>query len=136
MKKTNKTSSSKKATASKTRSLKGIWGKVGAPPKKTTWPGRPFTMEVLFLRNPAQCELSLRKKVEKAVIAGTITELTPLRRPGAGAGRPKNRFVMTEFYDPTRMVKADKTPKFHTVNTVQPVMAPTPVPVTQELVTA
>ena len=116
------------------KSLKGQWGKVGAPPKKTNWPSRPFTMATLFARNPGQCELSLRNKVDALVLVGTLLALAPIKQPHGNVGRPKSRFVLKDNFDPATMVLAPKKTKA-TVTVpvpvssapVNPVSAPAPV---------
>jgi hypothetical protein len=105
------------------KSLKGKWGKVGAPPKKVKFPTRPFTMKQLFARNPGPCELTIRDRVESLINAGTITQLDPRKQPKKGVGRPSDLFVLTEHLNGrTPLVKS----------TVQVVS--TPAPVTPEAV--
>lgn len=97
-------------------SLKGEWGNVGAPPKKTKWPNGPFSMERLFALNSKgpnkQCELSLWTKVKKALInppgkpenpAGFIYMLTDKKQPRGAVGRPSRRFVLKSKFDKDRM---------------------------------
>ena len=99
-------------------SLKGEWGNVGAPPKKTKWPAGPFTMERLFALNSKgpnkQCELSLWTKVKKALInppnkpanqSGTIYQLTDKKQPRGAVGRPQSRFVLKSKYDSRMMLR-------------------------------
>jgi hypothetical protein len=96
------------------RSQKGKWGHIGAPPKNTKWPNRPFTMATLFKRNSHQCELSLRNKVDAGVAAGEILALQPKKQPHGNVGRPKSVFVLKANYDKATMTLADaktKTPK-------------------------
>jgi hypothetical protein len=100
-----------KRNSSKRRSLKGKWGHIGAPPKNTRWPKRPFTMATLFARNSHQCELSLRNKVEAGVNDGSILELKAKKQPHGNVGRPKSVFVLKANYDKATMVLADKTTK-------------------------
>jgi hypothetical protein len=100
-----------KKTKSSRRSQKGKWGHIGAPPKNTRWPKRPFTMATLFARNSHQCELSLRNKVEAGVIDGSILELKSKKQPHGNVGRPKSVFVLKANYDKATMTLADKTTK-------------------------
>jgi hypothetical protein len=103
-----------KRNAKSRRSQKGKWGHIGAPPKTTRWPSRPFTMATLFSRNSHQCELSLRNKVEAGVKAGEILALQPKKQAGGAVGRPKSVFVLKANYDKNTMTLADgkaKTPK-------------------------
>ena len=129
-----KTKSRKQRTR---KSLKGNWGKVGAPPKKTNLPTRPFTMQQLFDRNSTgpnrQCELSLRNKVDAMVLAGTLLALAPIKQAHGAVGRPKSRFVLKENFDSATMVLAPKKDKatvtvpVAVTSTVNPVSAPAPV---------
>lgn len=139
--KKNKTNRNRKNKSVKRarKSLKGVWGKVGAPPKKTNWPSRPFTMATLFARNPGQCELSLRNKVTDGRTekngTGTIYELLPIKQPGGNVGRPKSRFVLAANFDKATMTLApdkDKAPKASRV-TVTPSVAPAQAPVAQSV---
>ena len=57
------------------RSLKGKWGKVGAPPKATKFPKGAFTMETLVNLNKNQCKLSLYNKVDVKLADGTLIAL-------------------------------------------------------------
>ena len=100
-----------KKTKSSRRSQKGKWGHIGAPPKNTRWPKRPFTMAALFARNSHQCELSLRNKVEAGVSDGSILELKSKKQPHGNVGRPKSVFVLKANYDKATMTLADKTTK-------------------------
>lgn len=136
--KKNKTNRNRKNKSVKRarKSLKGQWGKVGAPPKKTNWPSRPFTMATLFARNPNQCELSLRNKVTDGRTekngTGTIFELLPIKQAGGAVGRPKSRFVLKEHFDAASMTLApdkDKAPKARTVTVAVAPAAPASAPV-------
>ena len=111
------------------KSLRGKWGHIGAPPKHTNWPSRPFTMATLFARNSKQCQLSLRKKVEKGTLAGTIVALKPIKQQGGAVGRPKSRFVMKEHFDANTMELApvkvvDIVEVSAPVSVVNPVITP------------
>jgi hypothetical protein len=115
------------------KSLKGKWNHIGAPPKNTRWPGRPFTTKQLFERNSkganAQCELSLRNKVDALVATGEIVELKSKKQPHGAVGRPMSVFVLASKFDASKMEKADKkakTPKAAKKSTVVAVVAPTP----------
>ena len=100
-----------KKNAKHRRSLKGKWGHIGAPPKNTRWPSRPFTMATLFARNSHQCELSLRNKVDAGLASGEIVALQPKKQPHGNVGRPKSVFVLKANYDKATMTLADKTTK-------------------------
>jgi hypothetical protein len=130
-----------KKNKSNRKSLKGEWGHIGAPPKKTRWPSRPFTMATLFARNDNQCQLSLRTKVTKGVKAGEIVELKAKKQPHGAVGRPSSVFVLKANYDSKTMTLADKpakTPKARkakvtaapvaVVSPAAPVAAPAPAP--------
>ena len=119
-----------KRNAKSRKSQKGKWGHIGAPPKTTRWPSRPFTMATLFSRNSHQCELSLRNKVEAGVKAGEILALQPKKQAGGAVGRPKSVFVLKANYDKT-MTLTDgkaKTPKARKTK-VTVAAAPAPVAV-------
>jgi len=105
-----------KRAAKKKKSLKGEWGKVGAPPKAVNWPTTPFTSALLFCRNPKQCELGLRNKIKRGIAAGTILALATKKQPGGSVGRPKSVYVLTEHFDPATMTLA--TTKAETPPTV------------------
>jgi len=110
------------------RSLKGKWGNVGAPPKTVNWPRTSFTMKALFSRNSkggnAQCELSLRNKVDAEVAAGNVLALLPKKQPGGKVGRPKSMFVLKKFYRPSKHELAPKS-----VAVLRPQVSVTPAPV-------
>jgi hypothetical protein len=100
-------------------------GQVGAPPKKTNWPNKKFTMAQLFARNTHQCELSLRNKVADGISDGLIVVLESQKQPGGAVGRPKAVFVLREHYDAAMMVRADKkSSKKSRVGVVQVTPAP------------
>lgn len=111
------------------RSLKGKWGIVGAPPKKVSWPRGAFVMATLFARNSkggnAQCELSLRNKVDEKLADGSLLALTPKKQAGGKVGRPKSVFVLKEFYNPAKMTLAPSKVTVTKVATVA--VAPAPV---------
>ena len=115
------------------RSLKGKWGKVGAPPKATRFPRGAFTMESLFNMNKNQCELSLRNKVDDKLADGSLIALKARKQAGGKVGRPKAVFVLKDNYDNAKHDKADVKPKAtktRTVITVSPTpVAPTAPPV-------
>lgn len=102
------------------KSLKGVWGHKGAPPKDTRWPKGAFTYERLFALNvdptgkdpKRSCELTLRTKVSEGLInmpngglnaTGTIYQLVSKKQPHGKVGRPIDVFVMKENYDPATM---------------------------------
>ena len=117
------------------RSMKGKWGKVGAPPKATNFPNGAFTMATLFGRNKNQCELSLRNKVDDKLADGSLIALKSRKQAGGKVGRPKAVFVLKANFDASKHEKADakvKTPKptkTRTVVTVTAQVAPTAPPV-------
>jgi len=115
------------------RSLKGKWGKVGAPPKATRFPRGAFTMESLFTLNKNQCELSLRNKVDAKLADGSLIALKARKQAGGKVGRPKAVFVLKDNFNKDKHERADvkaKTPKTRTVVTVSPTpVAPTAPPV-------
>jgi hypothetical protein len=88
-------------------SMKGQKKTVGAPPKPTKFPSTPFTMAKLFAINSkgkyAQCELSLRNKVDSLLAAGALVALKPKRQAKGGVGRPKSVFVVKEHFDASKM---------------------------------
>jgi hypothetical protein len=118
-------------------SLKGKWNKVGAPPKKTRWPGRPFTMDRLFELNAKganrQCELSLRNKVSDGLINppkgpsnpnGFLYMLADKKQKGGSVGRPKSQFVLKVKFDASRMTLRPSTEGANVTATVRPVLPP------------
>lgn len=130
------------------KSLKGVWGHKGAPPKATRWPKGPFTYERLFGMNVDEtgkdpkksCELTLRNKVARQLInlpngttngAGDIYQLTSKKQPHGKVGRPIDVFVLkSEFDARTMALKPGKTGKATRVKVTAPApVAPTPVAV-------
>ena len=115
------------------KSLKGKWGRVGAPPKATKFPRGAFTMESLFTLNKNQCELSLRNKVDAKLADGSLIALKARKQAGGKVGRPKAVFVLKDNFNKDKHERADvkaKTPKTRTVVTVSPTpVAPTAPPV-------
>ena len=112
------------------RSLKGKWGIVGAPPKKVSWPRGAFVMATLFARNSkggnAQCELSLRNKVDEKLADGSLLALKPKKQAGGKVGRPKSVFVLKEHYMPSKHELAPSTVK-RIVSTMAVATAPVTV---------
>lgn len=94
----NKTSSPATDKPSNKKSLRGKWGKVGAPPKSVKWPKGKFTMDRLFELNKNQCKLTLRHKVVKMVENKELTALEPQKQPNGAAGRPKSVFILSKNY--------------------------------------
>ena len=125
------------------KSQKGKWGRVGAPPKNTSWPRSAFILETLFARNSKgpnkQCKLSLRTKVEDGVKAGEILALMPKKQPKGAVGRPKSVFVLKDNYVPSKMELAPskvKVKKARTVSVVSVTPAVAVVAPTQDTVPA
>ena len=115
-------------------SQKGKWGKVGAPPKPTKFPSGPFTMAKLFAVNSkgkyAQCQLSLRNKVDSLLATGELISLKPKKQPKGQVGRPAPVYVLKSNFNPAKMatapapVKTGKRPTAE-VETPAPATAPT-----------
>lgn len=143
MRKTNK-----KRTPRARKSMKGIWGHKGAPPKDTRWPKGPFTYERLFAINVDEtgkdpkksCELTLRSKVSKQLINlpngttngdGDIYQLVSRKQPHGKVGRPIDLFCMKSDYDGRTMpLKPDKVGKIIRVKVTAPQVQVVPKPVT------
>ena len=106
----------KKRTPRARKSMKGIWGHKGAPPKTMKCPKGPFTYERLFAINVDTtgkdrkkcCEVTLRAKVLKQLInlpdgttngAGDIYQLVSKKQPRGKVGRPIDLFCMKSDYD-------------------------------------
>lgn len=102
------------------KSLKGVWGHKGAPPKPVRWPKGAFTYERLFALNvdttgkdpKKSCELTCRTKVSNSLINlpdgttradGTIYQLTSKKQPHGKVGRPIDVFVLKENFDQATM---------------------------------
>jgi hypothetical protein len=140
------------------KSLKGVWGHKGAPPKDTRWPKGAFTYERLFAMNVDEtgkdpkksCELTLRNKVAAGLINlpdgttnpnGTIYQLVSKKQPHGKVGRPIDVFAMKDNYDPATMPlkpakPAKGTKPVRVKVTAAPAQPATPVNVTQAPVTA
>jgi hypothetical protein len=119
------------------KSMKGKWGHVGAPPKKTSWPTVPFTMETLFKRNKNQCELSLRNKVDDRIADESLIKLNPRKQKGGAVGRPKSVFILADKFNEKKHVKFGQTTpvkvrkvkaRVVAVETATPAIAPVTVP--------
>jgi len=93
-------------------SMKGKRGStVGAPPKPTKWPTSAFTMATLFERNSkgehAQCQLSLRNKVDALLESGELIALKTKRQPNHAVGRPKDVFVLKANFNTEKHERLD-----------------------------
>ncbi len=132
-----------KNKSNKHRSLKGKRGtQVGAPPKSFRLPKSSFTMAQAFITNKNQCHLSVRKKVDAMIAAGSLIQLIARKQAGGGVGRPKAVFVKLENFDATKHnTLSGRQPKAQTIAVPmnEPVAAlphepvvPTPAPVIVE----
>lgn len=127
------------------KSMKGVWGKKGAPPKDIRWPKGPFDYQRLFKLNvnPADpkkpCELTLRTKTLDGRINlpdgstnadGILYQLTSKKHAKGKVGRPIDMFVLKADYDPATMtLKGDvATPVRVTVKATAPVAVTPAVP--------
>jgi hypothetical protein len=121
----------------KTKSQKGKWGHVGAPPKTVKYPRSRFTVERAVALNSGVCELTIRKRIKADVKAGTLVTLPVIKQPKKAVGRPKFCFQLKALVGKAKPVKLTKTPRVTkpktatvvTVATNTPT-APTPPPVT------
>ena len=99
---------SKNKNNGSSNSLRGKWGKVGAPPKPVKFPVGPFTMARLVAMNVKgkyeQCVLSLRTKLSDGLAAGEIICLKPKKQPKGAVGRPAPVYVLKDNYDASTMV--------------------------------
>ncbi len=127
-----------KLTTTGRKSLKGIHGQVGAPAKITKWPTAPFSTAQLFKRNSkgvnAQCELSLRTKLEARIEDGSVIALVTKKQKGGGVGRPKSMFILATKFNAKKHTKAGATPtpkvrKTRTTVAVSTVATPATAPV-------
>jgi len=123
-------------------SRKGNWGKVGAPPKAVAFPRGKFTIKKLVTLNKGVCELTLRKRIDAGVEAGTITQLKETVRQD-GVGRPNFLFTvngsvadLNKAGRPTakarpaaKTAKAVRKPRKAKVVTPVATVVPTPIPV-------
>ena len=116
------------------KSLKGKWGRVGAPPKATKFPRGAFTMETLFNRNKNQCELSLRNKVDAALAAKELIQLKARKQAGGAVGRPKAVFVLKDNFNAKKHERLEAVSKTRRQVEVTPTVAPTVAPVTETVV--
>lgn len=128
-----------KTKSAKHRSLKGKRGnQVGAPPKAFRINSTPFTMASAFNTNKNQCHLSVRKKIDALLAAGSIIQLASRKQAKGGVGRPMAVFIKAENYDATKHVKLGRTAPAKTAHTVAvptdaPVTEPTPTPETAHI---
>lgn len=123
----------------KTKSQKGTWGHVGAPPKPVKYPRTKFTVERAVALNEGVCELTIRKRIKADVEAGKLVTLPVIKQPKKAVGRPKFCFQLTELAGKTTPTKLTKTPrvtkpKTATVVTVSPA-TPAPTVATPTAVT-
>jgi len=113
-----------KTNKKRSKSLKGKWGHVGAPPKATKFPKTPFTMAVLFGKNKNQCQLSLRNKVDALLSAGKLIALKTRKQKGGAVGRPKAVFILKDSFKADKHTKLDankvKAPKVKTLKVKTP----------------
>ena len=134
------------------KSLKGVWGHKGAPPKTPRWPKGLFTYERLFGMNvdptgkdpKKSCELTLRNKVARQLInlpdgttnaAGDIYQLTSKKQPRGKVGRPIDVFVLkSEFDARTMTLKPAKAGKPTRIKVTAPQVQVAPTPVTVQVV--
>lgn len=90
-------------TKTSATSLKGQWGKVGAPPKTITFPRGKFTLKEIFAANKGACELTIRKRVDAYVLGFYVVNGKKITVPKAivqldetskqdGVGRPNFLF--------------------------------------------
>lgn len=100
--------------------MKGKKGTVGAPEKAIKYPRSRFTIARLVELNPLVCELTLRNRLKKEIVAGTILQGEKIKQPSGAVGRPKFSFVLKEIAEQT-------SPK--TVRVAKVKSAPSPAPV-------
>jgi len=111
------------------KSLRGKWGKAGAPPKAVKYPRGGFTIGMAIALNPHVCPLTIRTNVDKSIAGKTLVKLSDTTETGK-VGRPSFRYMTKAAYDATR--NAAKNLKVRKVAT--PVVATTPVLVAPEAV--
>jgi len=103
----------------KTKSQKGKWGHVGAPPKNVKYPRTRFTVERAVVLNEGVCELTIRKRIKADVKAGKLVTLPVIPQAGGAVGRPKFAFQLKELATKNKPAKPTRTPrKTATVATV------------------
>lgn len=119
----------------KTKSLKGKWGHVGAPPKPLkAYPRTRFTIAQIVARNESVCELTIRKRIKADVKAGKLVTLPVIPQAGGAVGRPKFAFQLKELATKSKPAKTTRTPR--KTATVATVTIPAPVtPITTPAVT-
>lgn len=105
----------------KTKSLKGKWGHVGAPPKKVKYPNTRFTVERAVKLNPNVCELTVRKRIAADIESGALVQADVIRQPKKGVGRPKFTFIRKEL---AGKVNTPKTATKRTRKTTTPAATP------------
>lgn len=120
----------------KTKSLKGKWGHVGAPPKNVKYPRTRFTVERAVALNEGVCELTIRKRIKADVKAGKLVTLPVIPQAGGAVGRPKFAFQLKELATKNKPAKTTRTPrKTATVVTVAPQTPTAPVTPTPAVTT-
>jgi len=102
------------------KSMRGVWGHTGAPPKDIKWPNGIFTYKRLFAVNVDTegknhnkvCALTCRSKVEEKIInqpdgstnqTGEIYQLMSRKQPYGRVGRPIDLFIKKDQFDPAVM---------------------------------
>jgi hypothetical protein len=86
------------------KSMKGKWGKVGAPPKPIKYPRGSFTIAALHALNPEVCELTLRNRVIDSTRGyKVVTKIVDGKR------------VKTQVPVPQTLVRLDKNSEKDTV---------------------
>lgn len=116
-----------------TQSLRGKWGKVGAPPKSIKFPRGAFTIAAVVALNPNVCELTVRTKIEKGVASKSLVRLAE-NLETKRVGRPSFRYMtkaqnMANKKSRSR-AKAPKASKVTAPAIVAPavIVNPTPAP--------
>lgn len=105
-----KTKNKNKKSVSQTQSQKGKRnGQVGAPPKPVRFPRGQFTMKTLFGLNSqgrtAQCQLSVRTKVDALIASGDLIRLVSRKQAKHGVGRPESVFVTKDNFNASKMTR-------------------------------
>jgi len=80
------------ASARKSKSLRGLKGTVGAPPKTIKFPRGAFTIASVVSLNSHVCELTVRNKIEAGVASKELVRLSE-NLETKKVGRPSFRYM-------------------------------------------
>jgi hypothetical protein len=80
------------------KSMRGKWGKVGAPIKAVQYPRSCFTIaSVVKLNKGDVCDLTIRNRIKSDIKRGKLVRVGTLPQPKGQSGRPQLTFILKEL---------------------------------------